>query len=59
MIYVKWMLVVVALAAFTVTMMVCGAFTRYLLRPLQGLMKVMKKVESNELTARFESSSGD
>ncbi|WP_245648092.1 cache domain-containing sensor histidine kinase [Paenibacillus borealis] len=59
MIYVKWMLVVVALAAFTVTMMVSGAFTRYLLRPLQGLMKVMKKVESNDLTARFESSSGD
>ncbi|AIQ40079.1 sensor histidine kinase [Paenibacillus sp. FSL R5-0912] len=59
MIYVKWMLVVVALAAFTVTMMVSGAFTRYLLGPLQGLMKVMKKVESNDLTARFESSSGD
>ncbi|WP_367272841.1 sensor histidine kinase [Paenibacillus tritici] len=59
MIYVKWMLVVVALAAFTVTMMVSGAFTRYLLRPLQGLMKVMKKVESNDLSARFESSSGD
>ncbi|WNS46742.1 sensor histidine kinase [Paenibacillus sp. MMS20-IR301] len=59
MIYVKWMLVAVALAAFTVTMMVSGAFTRYLLRPLQGLMKVMKRVESNDLSARFESSSGD
>lgn len=59
MIYVKWMLVVVALAAFTVTMMVSGAFTRYLLGPLQGLMKVMKKVESNDLTARFESGGGD
>lgn len=59
MIYVKWLLVVVALAAFTVTMMVSGAFTRYLLGPLQGLMKVMKRVESNDLTARFESGGGD
>lgn len=43
MIYVKWMLVFVALAVFTVTLFISGAFTRYLLGPLQGLMKVMKK----------------
>ena len=59
MIYVKWLIVVVALVAFTVTLTVSGAFTRYLLRPLQGLMKVMKRVESNDLTARFESGGGD
>ncbi|OMD48790.1 two-component sensor histidine kinase [Paenibacillus borealis] len=59
MIYVKWMLVFVVLAVFTVTLFISGAFTRYLLGPLQGLMKVMKKVESNDLSARFESGSGD
>lgn len=59
MVYVKWLIVAVALAAFTVTTLISGAFTRYLLVPLQGLMKVMKRVESNDLSARFESGSGD
>lgn len=59
MIYVKWMIAAFALLAFLVTSLVSGAFTRYLLMPLQGLMKVMKRVESNDLTARFESGSGD
>ncbi|WP_249897536.1 sensor histidine kinase [Paenibacillus sp. PK3_47] len=59
MIYVKWMIAAFALVAFLVTSLVSGAFTRYLLMPLQGLMKVMKRVESNDLTARFESGSGD
>lgn len=59
MIYVKWMIAAFTLAAFLVTSLISGAFTRSLLKPLQGLMKVMKRVESNDLTARFESGSGD
>ncbi|MED4953308.1 sensor histidine kinase [Paenibacillus macerans] len=59
MVYVKWLIAGVALAAFTVTTLVSGAFTRYLLKPLQGLLKVMKRVENNDLSARFASGSGD
>lgn len=59
LVYVKWLIAAVALAAFFVTMLISGAFSRYLLRPLQELMKVMKRVENNDLTARFESASGD
>lgn len=59
MIYVKWMILFIAVCAFITTLFVSGAFTRYLLRPLTGLLKVMKKVESNDLTARFESGGGD
>ncbi|MHA6481763.1 cache domain-containing sensor histidine kinase [Paenibacillus sp. strain BS8-2] len=59
LVYVKWLIAGVALAAFLVTMLISGAFSRYLLMPLQGLMKVMKRVENNDLTARFESASGD
>ncbi|MFS0723424.1 cache domain-containing sensor histidine kinase [Paenibacillus sp. 1P07SE] len=57
--YVKWLIVAVAAVVFTVTMLISGAFARYLLKPLQGLLKVMKRVETNDLTARFESRSGD
>ncbi|GJM67952.1 hypothetical protein HMSSN036_01680 [Paenibacillus macerans] len=53
MVYVKWLIAGVALAAFTVTTLVSGAFTRYLLKPLQGLLKVMKRVENNDLSARL------
>jgi two-component system sensor histidine kinase YesM len=59
LVYVKWLIVGVALVAFIVTTLISGVFARYLLKPLQGLMKVMKRVESNDLTARFESDSGD
>ncbi|WP_246608388.1 cache domain-containing sensor histidine kinase [Paenibacillus agaridevorans] len=59
LVYVQWLIAGVALAAFFVTMLISGAFSRYLLRPLQELMKVMKRVENNDLTARFESASGD
>ncbi|KOR89485.1 cache domain-containing sensor histidine kinase [Paenibacillus solani] len=59
LVYVKWLIAGVALVAFVVTMLISGAFSRHLLKPLQGLLKVMKRVENNDLTARFESSSGD
>lgn len=59
LVVVKWLIAGVALAAIAVTSLISGAFARYLLMPLQGLLKVMKRVESNDLTARFESSSGD
>ncbi|OZB92397.1 sensor histidine kinase [Paenibacillus sp. XY044] len=59
MVYVKWLIAGIALTAFTVTTLISGAFTRYLLKPLQGLLKVMKRVENNDLSARFESGSGD
>jgi len=59
MTYVKWMILSIAGCAFMITVLVSGAFTRYLLKPLQGLLKVMKRVESNDLTARFESGGGD
>lgn len=59
LVVVKWLIAGVALAAFIVTILISGAFARYLLKPLQGLLRVMKRVESNDLTARFESGSGD
>ena len=59
LVYVKWLIAAVTLSAFIVTMLISGAFARYLLMPLQGLLQVMKRVESNDLTARFESKSGD
>jgi len=59
LVYVKWLIVGVAAVVFMVTLLISGAFARYLLRPLQGLLEVMKRVETNDLTARFESGSGD
>jgi len=59
MVYVKWMIFGVALAVFIITLLISGAFTGYLLKPLQGLLKVMMRVENNDLSARFESGSGD
>lgn len=59
MVYVKWLIAGVVLTAFIVAALISGAFTRYLLKPLQRLMKVMRRVENNDLSARFESSSGD
>lgn len=59
MIYIKWMMLFITAGCFLVTVLVSGAFTRYLLKPLQGLQQVMKKVESNDLTARFQSRNSD
>ncbi|MFH5184416.1 HAMP domain-containing protein [Paenibacillus sp. TAB 01] len=59
MIYVKWMIFLITLLAFLITALVSGEFTRYLLKPLQGLQQVMKRVEGNDLSARFESPSQD
>lgn len=59
MIYLKWMILSITVGAFIVTVTVSGAFTRYLLRPLQELRKVMKRVEANDLSARFEGQSED
>ncbi|WP_059053208.1 sensor histidine kinase [Paenibacillus senegalimassiliensis] len=59
MVYVKWLIAGIALTAFVVAALISGALTRYLLKPLQGLMKVMRRVENNDLSARFESGGGD
>ncbi|TFE31517.1 sensor histidine kinase [Cohnella luojiensis] len=59
MIYVKWMILFITVCCFVVTVFVSGAFTRYLLKPLQGLQQVMKRVENNDLSARFKSKNED
>ncbi|NHN31659.1 sensor histidine kinase [Paenibacillus sp. S3N08] len=59
LIYVKWMIVFITIGAFIVTVLVSGGFTRYLLKPLHGIQEVMKRVEGNDLTARFESRNKD
>ncbi|WP_373230050.1 sensor histidine kinase [Cohnella sp.] len=59
MIYVKWMILFITVCCFVVTVFVSGAFTRYLLKPLHGLQQVMKRVENNDLSARFKSKNED
>lgn len=59
MTFVQWMILMIAAGAFLVTVLVSGAFTRYLLRPLQALQRVMKRVETNDLTARYEGGGSD
>ncbi|WP_068783406.1 sensor histidine kinase [Paenibacillus phocaensis] len=59
LIYVKWMIVGITLGAFVITAFISGGLTRYLLSPLQGLQKVMKRVEANDLTARFTGQGND
>jgi two-component system sensor histidine kinase YesM len=59
MIYVKWMILFITIVCFIVTVFISGALTSYLLAPLQGLQKVMKRVEGNDLSARFESRESD
>ncbi|MGG1515448.1 sensor histidine kinase [Paenibacillus oryzisoli] len=59
LIYVKWMIAVITAGCFLLALLVSGAFTGYLLLPLKGLQQVMKRVELNDLTARFESKSQD
>lgn len=56
---VKWLILLLTVCCFIVTVLVSDALTRYLLKPLLGLQRVMKRVESNDLTARFESRSSD
>ncbi|MGG6310208.1 sensor histidine kinase [Paenibacillus macerans] len=59
LIYVKWMIVGITVGAFLITALISGGLTRYLLAPLQGLQKVMKRVEANDLTARFAGHGND
>ncbi|OAS14412.1 cache domain-containing sensor histidine kinase [Paenibacillus oryzisoli] len=59
LIYVKWMIAAITASCFLLALLVSGAFTGYLLLPLKGLQQVMKRVELNDLTARFESNSQD
>lgn len=59
LIYVKWMIAAITAGCFLLALLVAGAFTGYLLVPLKGLQHVMKRVELNDLTARFESKSKD
>jgi two-component system sensor histidine kinase YesM len=59
LIYVTWMIVFITAGALIVTGLVSGAFTRYLLKPLYGLQEVMKRVEGNDLKARFVSRNED
>ncbi|MDQ1914272.1 sensor histidine kinase [Paenibacillus sp. GD4] len=59
LIYVKWMIAAITAGCFLLALLVAGAFTGYLLLPLRGLQQVMKRVELNDLTARFESKSQD
>jgi len=56
---VKWTILLITAISFVVTFALSGWFTRYLLRPLKGLQLVMKRVEGNDLTARFESDRED
>lgn len=56
---VKWTILLITGISFIVTLIISGWFTRYLLTPLQGLLLVMKRVEINDLTARFQSRNED
>lgn len=59
LIFVKWMIVFIVLGCFVVVTIVSSGLIRYLLKPLKSLLVVMKRVESNDLTARFEIQNGD
>ncbi|RXZ81048.1 sensor histidine kinase [Paenibacillaceae bacterium] len=59
LIYVKWMIAIIAVGCFAIAMLVSGGLIRYLLQPIKSLQSVMKRVESNDLTARFEVKSDD
>lgn len=59
MIHVKWTIMWIAIVCLFVTWLVSGAFTRFLLRPLHSLLHVMKRVERNDLSARFASLNED
>ncbi|MEK0315296.1 cache domain-containing sensor histidine kinase [Cohnella sp. 56] len=56
---IKWTILFITGVSFVVTFLLSGWFTRYLLRPLRSLQLVMKRVEGNDLTARFESGRED
>lgn len=57
--YVKWMMLVIGIGCFLAATVISGFLIRYLLQPLQGLQRVMKRIESNDLTARFEMETGE
>ncbi|WP_168122531.1 sensor histidine kinase [Paenibacillus sp. HB172176] len=57
--YLKWTMVFIAIGCFIAVTLLSTGFIRILLRPMQQLMKVMKRVENNDLTARFEVHNGD
>lgn len=59
LIYVKWMIFFIAIGCIAVAILVSGGLLRFLLKPLGNLQSVMKRVESNDLSARFEVKSGD
>lgn len=59
MIHVKWTIMCIAIVSLFVTGLVSGAFTKYLLRPLRSMLHVMKRVERNDLSARFTSLNED
>ncbi|MCI3921143.1 sensor histidine kinase [Paenibacillus sp. TRM 82003] len=59
LIYVQWMIVLITAASFFVTALLSQAFTGSLLKPLRGLQAVMRRVEANDLTARFVSTRQD
>lgn len=57
--YVKWTTLGITIGCFMVATLMSSIFIRYLLKPLQGLQRAMKRVESNDLTARFDMEAGD
>ncbi len=57
--YVKWMILIIILGCFVVITIVSSVLIRFLLKPLMGLQSVMKRIEQNDLNARFEVRSGD
>ncbi len=57
--YVKWMMFVISIGCFLAATLMSNVLIRYLLKPLQELQRVMKRVEINDLSARFEMKAGD
>lgn len=57
--YVKWMIAIIAAGCLVIAMIASGVLIRFLLKPLKSLQTVMKRVEGNDLTARFEVKSDD
>ncbi|MFD2379804.1 sensor histidine kinase [Paenibacillus xanthanilyticus] len=59
LIYIKWMIFIIAAGSLAAAALVSSGLIRYLLIPLGRLQTVMKRVESNDLSARFEVKGGD
>ncbi|UJF31689.1 sensor histidine kinase [Paenibacillus hexagrammi] len=56
---IKWLTISVAAGCICVALLVSRMLMRFLLKPLQSLRIVMKRVENNDLTVRYESRSSD